>query len=456
MEIKIAQFPSITERRRISTLRKYGELYDNEAQAVLKLHNIIKKQFKDEADIIYLAHAIPARVSDFYGDLVQGDADKMSIKIKNGDEKENALLEKILDDNDLKEAVYDMAVDQSEFGYFATTTRINDKGSSIIETVPQDQYFPQADGSVIFATYKQDPAVREMKSLLLFTQNYERENGKVKITRQAWTTDGMGVVTGTYDFAKMLEVLGEEYKQEEYLEIDDLPIRQIDNGKRTKYGFGKSDYKDIMPQLAEINERATHISTALLKNLNAKMALPSSAYDENGNVAHTDSYEIDGKDEILPQYVSNNNPLLSETREHIVSEIKWVSWISGVPMSELLKSSAPETVESLRIQLFPAVRRTDTKRSKIKKGLADIIRIAFKLKGIDLTKNIIISFSDVLPVDALQQANTESIKITSGVTSKRSAMKRIENLNDEEADAEMEEIDKENSIAGLGGPAPTI
>lgn len=456
MEIKIAQFPAVAERRRISTLRKFASLYENDAKTVLGLHNLIKKQFKKEEDLIYLAHAIPARLSDFYGDFVQGDVDRMLIKIKNGSDQENKLLEKILDDNDLKEAVYDWGVDQSEFGYFALLVRTDSENNVIIDTIPQDQYFPQADGSVIFATYKQDPAVREIKSLLLFTQNYEMDGGRVKITRKAWTTDGVGVITGTYDFAKMIEVLGEEYKPEEYLEIDELPIRQIDNGKRTKYGFGKSDYNDIMPQLAEINERATHVSISLLKNLDAKMAMPSSAYDADGNLAHQDTYEIDGKEEIIPQYIVNSNPLLSEAKEFITNEAKWISWLTGVPMFEILKSSMPETVESLRIQLFAAVRRTDTKRSKLRKGLADIIKIAFKLKNQELKNNVMIKFSEVLPVDELQLANTESIKITSGISSKRSAMKRIENFNDEEADAEMEEIEKENSIAGLGGPAPTI
>ncbi len=457
MKILAGQFPNDTERERITTLGKYSKLYENEAQNVLGLHDIIKNQYKKLADLVYLAHAVPARVSDFYGDFVQGDSDKMIIEVVSKNEKDVEFVNDIVERNDIKEKIYDWGVDQSEFGFFILFGRTDDENKFILDVVPQDQFFPQADGSVIFATYKKDPEDQSGNRLVCFTQNYQIENEKVLIERQAWSTNEQGVLTAEYDFKKMIEILGEDYQESETLSLDELPIMQIDNGKKSKYGFGKSDYANVMPQLAEINERTTHVSTVLLKNLDAKMSVPESSIDEEGEMKHKDTYVLD-KDEKEPKFITNQNPLLNETREHVISEMKFISWITAVPMFEILKSSMPDRVESLRIQLFQAVRKTDTKRSKLKKGLADMLKIGFKMSSITFDGNISIIFSDVLPVDNLQIVQVEETKIRSGTTSKRSSMKRTENYSDDEVDEEIEQIKTEEAIAGIGagGEAPTL
>ncbi|MDF1498535.1 MAG: phage portal protein [Patescibacteria group bacterium] len=451
MKIQIGKFPSSEERERITTLRKYEKLYDNEAQGVLGLHEIIKKQYKNVSDLVYLAHSIPSTISSFYGDFVQGNVDKMIISALGGKEEDDKFIDDVVENNDIKEKIYDWADDQSEFGFFVLLGRINEDNKYIVERVPQDQYFPQQDGSVIFATYKKDPDDFEGKRLLCFTQNYKPENKRVVIEREAWTADERGVIKEKYDFNKILEILGEDYKEIETLELDELPIRQIDNGKRGKYGFGKSDYANIMPQLAEINERTTHISTVLLKNLDAKMVMSKDNFDKDGKVIQQEVYVMENKDEVKPEYIVNQNHLIVETKEHIIGEMKFISWITAVPMFELLKSAMPERVESLRIQLFSSIRKTDTKRAKIRKGLSDMIKIGFKLSGKTFEGYVNIVFSDVLPTDDLINAQIEETKIRIGTTSKRASMKRTENYSDEEVDAEMEEIKKENAIAGIGG-----
>ena len=96
-------------------------------------------------------------------------------------EEDNKFVNEIVERNDIKEKIYDWADDQSEFGFFILLGRVDDKNKYIIESVPQDQYFPQADGSVIFATYKRDPADQTGNRLLCFTQNYQIDNGIVLI-----------------------------------------------------------------------------------------------------------------------------------------------------------------------------------------------------------------------------------------------------------------------------------
>ena len=459
MAVKINQFPTKVELERVSTLRKFQKLYDNEQMAVLGLHELIKKQYKNLADLVYLAHAVPARITEFYGDFVQGDVDRLIIQAGNGVEADEKWVSGVVYENDLKEHIADYAEDQSEFGFGVLLGWVDEGGIYHIDQVPADQYFPQRDGSVVFASYKVDPQMPDSKRFLLHTQHYQILNGKVIIEHQAFRTDEKGVANENYSLELMSALVGRTLKpQEEITDIDELPIRQIDNGRRTRWGFGKSDYADILPQLAEVNERTTHASTQFLKNLDAKMTVPASAYatdEKTGEVKlkHTEVFVMESKEDPMPSYIINSNPMITEVREHVMTELKFVEWITGVPMWALTKGVSPERVESLRIQLFTAIRKTGKKRAKVKRAVLDMFRIGAKMtkQSDDLKLNdIVIDFADALPVDELTQVQSEAEKIRSGISSRRSAMKRVENYDDDQVDTELEQIQSEDKIAGIG------
>lgn len=458
MAVKINEFPSTVERQRVTTLQKYQKLYENEQFAVLGIHELIKKHYKKLADLIYLAHAIPSRVTEFYGDFVQGDVDRLIIQAGTGVEADEQFIETIVYENDLKEHISDYAEEQSQYGYTVFLGWVDDAGSYRIDSVPADQYFPQTDGSVIFATYKKDPTDKDQKRLLLHTQHYHKEGEKVIIDHQAWRVDSIGVNTEIYPLEEMGKLIGRTLQETETLDIDELPIRQADNGRRTRWGFGKSDYMDILPQLAEINERTTHASTVFLKNIDAKLVLPSSSLNEDEKTGEVklkqqDVYITQSKEDQIPQYVTNTNPLLADAREHVSTEMKFIEWVTGVPMWALTKGAQAEKVESLRIQLFTAVRKTAKKRAKIKRALLDMVRIGAKMTNKSealKTQDIVIDFADVLPVDELTQVEAESAKITAGISSKKRAMMRIENYDEEQAQAELDTIKSEDAILGIG------
>lgn len=458
MQILPGLFPNKEELARVNTLKKYQDLYDLKHLDVFGVHSIIKNQYKKESDLVYLAHSIPSRISEFYGEFVQGDTARMVIDSSIDTLKE--YVKKTVYENDLKEMIFDIACDQSEFGYAVLYGFKDSDGVFKIQLIGQDQYFPQADGSVILATYKRNPKDITQIQWILYTQTLWLEGEDVHIKREAWSTDEKGVAIQAYSFDALRAILNDpNLKEEEILQgVGDLPIKQIDNGKRNRWGFGKSDYADILSQLSEINERASHISCALLKNLDSKLVIPRTALDEKGQLRYAETYVLDSKDDPKPEYISNSNPFFGEARAHIESETKWISWITAVPMFELLKSSMPERVESLRIQLFAATRKTTTKRAKLRRALNDLLRIGARMNGLEVTDDFIINFSDVLPVDEYVMAQTEQLKVQTGLSSKRASMKRIENYNDEQADAELALIDEESKISGLGEPsnAPII
>lgn len=451
------KFPSKEELERISGLRKFQMLYEGRQYPILGLHDMIKKQYKKEKDIVYLSSPIPAYISDFYGDFVAGNTDKLVFEAGIGEteaQKKEAeqFVNETLFHNDLREKITDIATEQSEFGFYVIYGWLDDEGIYHLDRIPQDQYFPQPDGSVVIATYKKDP--RELgNQMYLLTKHFRVENGNLVVESKAWRTDNQGVISQEITLEKMAQVLGKD--QIEPIEIikglDDIPIRQIDNGVKSRGDFGKSDYADVIPQLAEINERSTHIATALLKNLDSKMMLPASMFNEDGSIKPFESIAIQSKDDPKAEYVINNNPLLVEAREHIISQIRLIALATSVPVFELLKTAQPERVESLRIQLFAAVRKTQRKRAKIARALKDMFRIGFKLKGMDWAteQDVNLRFEDVLPTEEIVQAETERTKVAAGLTSKKSAIMRLEGMSPEEADEELQRIKDEDLISGF-------
>lgn len=461
MSKKINNFPTLNERETVATLRKFDKLYRNEQFAVLGVHELIKKQYKNLSDLVYISHAIPARISDFYGDFVAGDPDKILIQISSDEPEADSKqeeLNQIIFNNDLPEKICDFATDQSEFGFVVLYSYQDAMGDIIIEAVPQDQYFPQRDGSVIIATYKKDMADSLNVKTYMLSQTFTMNDlGNVSVTREVFLCDEKGVAKEASTLEKWAELTGRTLDPEVDLGLlYQLPLVQVDNGRRTTTGYGKSDFADIIPNLAEINERRTQIATQMLKNLDAKMQLPASMADEDGKIQPFDTVLVETKEDPEAKFITNDNPLLTEAEEHIMSQLRMISEITGVPMWSLTKGTMPERVESLRIQLFSAIRKTNRKRAKLKRGLQDIIRIAFRMLGTPLDNDPMIKFSDVIPTDDLVQAETESTKVTAGLSSKRSAIMRLENATEEEAQKELDQIAEENALSGFSGSVPTL
>ena len=451
MQIVPGKFPSVSELERVKTFRKFGMLYAGRHFEVFGIHDLIKKQYGPGVKLVYLAHNIPAYISDFYGDFVAGNVEDLVIQAGTGDKQQEDFVSQVVYENDLKEKIEDLATEQSEFGVTPIIGWRDEDSNFRIDTVAQDAYFPQSDGSVILATYKKTRDELGVEKVYCLLHHYRLEGKDCIIERSAWICDNENVVKEktSIEFFSLLFGTRKWPEMERITGLNDLPIRQIDNGKRGGEGFAKSDYADIMPQLEEINERGTHIATALLKNLDSKMQLPASMYDEDGNVKSFDAIKVESKDDVEAKYIINSNPLIAEAREHILQQMKVISTIDAVPMFELLKSAMPDRVESLRMQLFSAVRRAEGKRARIRRALQDMFRIGGRMVGVPFEFDAVIKFGSVLPRDENVDATTEATRITAGISSRRSAIMRTYNISEDDAQAELDLIREEDKVAGV-------
>ena len=436
-------FPTADDKMRLAEIKKLSLLLDNDQYPVFGLSKWVMKHFQETNDVLYLSHSIPDKIADFFGDFVQGDIDAMIIE--SSDESQKEAVEKVVYWNDLKSMIYDIAYEQSGYGYSVLLGRKDDEGNFVIDKIPQDQTFLASDGSVVFGSYIIKPNSVDGKDMWLYTQRYFMKDKIANVERKLYDTDLEGIATEEVGLALYDETL----KPNENLEIDELPIAIVQNSRRKKKGFAKSDLVDVLPQIDEINERGTQEAIQFLKNLDAKLVLPTSMEDDDGKIPPFEFVTTE-KEDVEPKYLINTNPMMTEIRNHCDKELSYISWITSVPIFELLSGGIPERVESLRIKLFQAVRKTNSKRAEVKKGIETMLRVALKFEKVTEIKPFKISFSEVLPSDPLVDVQVEALKLTSGISSKKSAIKRIENIDDDTADAELALIEQENKIAGIG------
>lgn len=436
-------FPTADDKVRLTEIKKLSLLLDNDAYPVFGLSKWVLKHFSDTNDILYLAHSIPDKIADFFGDFVQGDVDGMIIE--SSDKVQNDKVLEYVDYNDLKSMIYDIAYDQSGYGYSVLLGRKDENDNFIIDRIPQDQVFIAPDKSIIFGSYIIKPNSVDGKDMWLYTQRYFLKDNTARVERKLYNTDPEGITSDEVSLASYDDTL----LPEENLEIDELPIAIVHNSRRKKKEFAKSDLIDVLPQIDEINERSTQKAIQFTKNLDAKLVLPKTMEDDDGNVQPFDFVTTE-KEDVEPKYLTNANPLLTDISTHCDKELAYISWITSVPIFELTGSGVPERVESLRIKLFQAVRKTNSKRAEVRKGIETMLRVALKFDKAGEIAPFKISFSEVLPTDPLVDVQVEALKLTSGVSSKKESIKRLENVDDETALAEIRAIEQENKIAGIG------
>ena len=223
-----------------------------------------------------------------------------------------------------------------------------------------------------------------------------------------------------------------------------------------KYGFGRSDLANVFPQFAEINEVRTGIGVEVRKNMDAILEHPPLA-EGNRNADGTitqnfDTISRESNDVPETRFVTNDNPILKDAEVHIMSQVRIVSLVTDVPLSELTGGNREERVETQRIRLYPAERKVKRKRARIRAGLKKMYRVGLKLTtdfktGDDF--DFICTFSAVLPRDELQTSLSEQAKRDAGLTSRRSSMRRLEGYSDRELDEELELIRNEDNSEGV-------
>lgn len=429
-----------------NTLKKIA---DNDASHFIKgnfrskLFNI-KTYITDKAvkdQVLYIPINVVSMIATGFADFVIGDG--VDVEIDNGTAQEK--WNEIAENNDFNDIIYNMAVDQSIYGYGNMRVRKDLDDEIILEQIPFEYYFPVLEGVFLWELPEKVHIVSvKGTSSIVATQSQE-----AKI--QTYTRLPEGKVLIEYGTYKGDNVNGEWKLQAEYQPSEILDFYNI-YGVHNKKGGGKtlwvSDFVDTLDLIEEVNDRLTQISVQFIKHLNAKLSLPegikSMLDDKQKNIQNLEVF-VHRAGEQPAQYIENNNYLMDDAMKYLDKLLRLICATLQAPPSFLAleENGGAEKVEALKIRLIRFLKKINRKQGKFENMIKRMVKDTMVFAGINDEISVEVKFSDSDLKDD-QVAFENYLKMfESKLLSKKSAIWYMLDRDENMVNDEIEEIDKE-------------
>jgi Phage portal protein, SPP1 Gp6-like len=366
------------------------------------------------------------------------------------------------------DAFYKIRYGQEYSGMFPETA---DPKRLIIEGVDPKKVYPQTspfDKSKIVVYHIAEPILIEGTSDKWKLHVESHYAGKI-VYRQfkldIFRTDKYGNI--------LLFKIGDELPEGYDEEVTGVPLPLVVHVPNYNDGIdwhGQDDISEHIKLFDEINNRISQISAILDKHADPSIAVPSGLLQVDGdgntyfNVAANKVFEVMGKEDIIPQYITNSNPQLAEAFKELEMLIEFLLSTTEIPPVAVgLKDSGTSGNSGLSIKwrMNSLIAKINRKRQFFDEGLKKVYLIAQMLEAyanpsvVDYDVTVPnIGFKEGLPQDDDSTANRMSV-LTNGsqLLSQKTAIMQAFGLTEEQAEAEMERIKEEREAAMVADPS---
>jgi hypothetical protein len=407
----------------------------------------------------YLTCNFPGLLSKVMADVLFGE--KVTIESSDKNIKEQEFVDALVYENKLDTQLYESALMNATRGDAVLRVRVEDK-QIIIEDINPAMYFPE-----VGKNFRDDPN----KKVLAWKEYIDNEKGKREtylieeiytpgmIETQIYQMKGKDdqEIVKKVSVKEYNEIAGTEYEEKVDTGIEEIPIVHIPNFRINNRYFGISDYHDLISLFFAINNRMTSIDNILDKHSDPILAVPEGVLDENGNVRKEalQMFEFrEGEDK--PEYIvwNANLDMAFQQIDEIIKMIFLMGEISpDVVGLDTGKRSAAESGRALKLRMLRTLSKKNRKALYYELGIQKAVEVAslfakagnlagdIRYKGDPIIPSV--TFADGVVDDKVEEVQNETLKVEAGLTSKKRAIKIIEDFDDEQADALMEEIKKD-------------
>lgn len=442
-----APWPPPSELERISLYKQNRELFEGKHDKVFK--DWIRILRDDHQATLEIILNWPKRLSMLFADLLLGEPPQ----IKAGDEggREQESLNRLIERNNLFNTAYEVALDVSRFGVGLFKVRYEDR--AIIEAQTPLVWFPVVSPDNVknitahilgwdYEPEKQTIRGREVQRYL-----------KLEIHRKGQIVTRLHkLVSGT--IAGVIEENTVQTGVEDFLVV---PVFNLSTSDRLT---GLDDYSDLDTIIQELEIRLAQVSRILDKHADPNMCGPDSALEQDLKSGQW-TFQGGGKffpigpGDQAPQYVTWDGELESAFREmeFLLEQFYALSETSAAAFGQL-KTGLAESGSALRRLMMAPLAKTNRIRLRFDPALKGILALASGLEVFQGMKDaaklddIHISWQDGLPDDEVEQTQIESTRYTAGLTSLESALMRLDGLEGEALQAEIERIRSEQAGQG--------
>ncbi len=279
------------------------------------------------------------------------------------------------------------------------------------------------------------------------------EYNKYTISPMTW--DNVNLPT-SYSITGVVE--GESYEVATGVNIP--LVVHIPNFGTVEDWNGIDDLSELCPMLDELNNRLSQVASILDKHSDPAMAVPSGLLEADGDgnvnfhVAVDKVFEVMGKDDVIPQYITWDGQLENAFTEidKLVDNILTIAEIPSVALGKSDSGTSGSSGLSIKWRMNSLLSKVNRKRQYYAKGLKQIFYIAqaletaLEIADYEITIPVL-HFNDGLPQDAMEQANIMQIRTGGAKTlSQKSAIMLLNNFTEEQAEQEIERINNEDAV----------
>jgi len=444
--MEFTEWPPDPER--MNRYELYELLYDGKHMDAFedKLSKPLQRAKSIGDGLTWLEFDYPRIIVDVSTNLLVSETPVISYE----DEELNEALQDILERSRFASVLLEATQGAAIYGDAVMVVRNTTEGP-VIEPKPAYAYFPEINPDNCREVLSEQLAwVRDYyDKKVLRVDRYEPG----RIVREAYWLDGRDKVDGPITGADLEEVLGGPEIVATGLS-DRNTLVHLPNQRKLNEYFGRSDLGGGLPSLfEEIDWRASQISTILDKHADPKMAGPKiSRPDPNAPIDLSQFSYLEIKDGQVPQYLIWDAQLIQATEQYkrIESEILRHSETAAV-LAGKIEGARFDSARAYRIQLAPTLAKNSRKRTHLDPSTKEVLRIAVAIKTGRTyadTPTPSVKWRDGLPKDTAEASQTENNRIASKTSSRLSAIRRLDDCDEQSAIEELERIEQESKIFG--------
>lgn len=461
--LKIGQyFPPASEKHRLERYFENKRIFEGEHEAVYKENfKRIARHINNFNEVVSYSvitnfqKLISLKIADF----MLGEEPTISCGEDNS--KHQIAIDMIKENNDLINTCYSMAIDLSRYGDAVFNIYKDEEGIGKIDITQPSFYFKVVDPQnirkvqyhVLAHKYKQIKPNTILNTLFNDETQYDHFlyaeiHSKGYVEKITFKLDERGYIKSIVEASKPTPT-----------GLDDFAIIPVHNLLTSDRVYGIDDYTDVDSIISEIEVRISQIAKILDKHAEPSMQGPETALEYNKN---TGKYELkvgnyfpkSSKEDADVSYITWDAQLQASFTqiEKLINILAVISEMGSAIFDFDNKLGSAASGTALKRMMISPLAKVNRTRMRLDNSLKKAIKLCSQLGGeniIDLSKEKInIFWNDGLPNDDLEQANIMNIRTGGKATiSQYSAIKRLDNLTDEDTQAELEAIQEEESTS---------
>lgn len=452
-----SEWPSVPEAGRMRGYRLFEKLYEGDHARAFETRGA--KLPAGMRKIIYISVNVAGAISRICADFLFGEAP--SLRIGKPGTKEQKALDDLIEDNDLLTLLYESALSNSFRGDAVFRLRVGAHGANspervIIEQLPAYTYVAERSAD----------NVRDVASESIVWSRPDKVRGRVylrvqthlagTILEQAFHFNPSAGKVGSQ--VRLAEIYGADAPpDEQQTGMDKSLLVHVPNFRHDSIYYGTSDYQDLVPLFDALNNRLSKIDRILDHHAAPKLiGLPGLADSRNQIDVEKIGY-IEADSEIykyLPRYVTWDGKLEAATQqlERLLLFICQVAEINPEAMGIVEKggraAAGAQAGVAIRLKYIQTEHKVNRKKRYFDRGIKKLLRLAMQLNaehlgGPEIDDEPEIVWQDGLPQIYSEAVTDESTRYAAGLTSKISAIQRIDQCTAEQAAEEMQRMDDE-------------